>query len=189
MNAALDAFVAGSALAGRAGRLLFVVTAGLEKESLTEPIAQVTARLALEGPVTLLDGCNGTPAYRILRLIAARSPEPEVAMSRVYVRRAFTCYQMIALLDGTPALPQPYIILDPLSTFYDDQVPLREIERLLAVCQRHIERLSHAGPVLVALHPPQTRERAFLVDRLCAQADRLITAEFPETQVLQPALL
>jgi hypothetical protein len=164
------------------------LTCYLAAHDLREPVAQVTALLALEGPVTLLDGANATPAYRILRLIAARTPEPEVAMSRVYVRRAFTCYQMIALLDGTPALPQPHIILDPLSTFYDDQVPLREIERLLAICQRHIERLSLAGPVLVALHPPQTRERAFLVDRLCAQADRLIAAELPGTQVLQPVL-
>lgn len=165
------------------------LTAFLAGGEIREPVAQLTAILALEGPVTLLDGCNGTPAYRILRLIAARSPEPEAAMSRVYVRRAFTCYQMLALLDGTPALPQPYIILDPLATFYDEQVPLHEVERLLESCLRNIERLSLAGPVLVALQPPQTQERAFLVERICARADKLITAELSEPQVLQPSLL
>ena len=52
-----------------------------------------------------------------------------MVMKRIFIRRAFTCFQMQALLDNTPSLPQPHIILDLLATFYDEQVPEREINR------------------------------------------------------------
>jgi hypothetical protein len=153
-----------------------------------EPVTQLIAELALRGPVTVLDGGNCFPAYRLLRLLRLRSADPATAARRVCIRRAFTCYQMLALLEGIPALPQPCLLLDPLSTFYDEQVPAAEITRLLEGCLRQLGRLRQAAPLLVALSPAHTPERASLVDDICSRADTLYSLELPAPQVLQPVL-
>jgi hypothetical protein len=48
----------------------------------------------------------------------------------VRLSRAFTCYQMLALLAETPAGGPPTLVLDLLDTFYDESVPLHESRRL-----------------------------------------------------------
>jgi hypothetical protein len=154
-----------------------------------EPVAQVMAELALRGPLTVLDGGNRFPAYRLIRLICDRTPYPSLALQRTFIRRAFTCYQMSALLEATPALPQPYILLDLLTTFYDEQVSMQEVSRLLDGCLRQIERLYQTSPVLVTATPPPTTERAFLVEQLCARASQLYAIELPSLPILQPPLL
>lgn len=154
-----------------------------------EPVAQAAARLAVRGPVTLLDGANRAPAYRLVRLICSLTPEPEAALQRIIIRRAFTCHQFLALLEGQPALPQPSILLDPLATFYDEQIPGREAERLLDGCLRQVERLCQAGPVLAALRPARLPERAALVERFCERADHLVLPELLLPQPAQPGLL
>jgi hypothetical protein len=153
-----------------------------------EPVMQLLAELALRGPVTVLDGGNRFPAYRLLRLLRLRSPDPAAAARRVCVRRAFTCYQVLALLESLPALPQPCLLLDPLSTFYDEQVSAVEVTRLLEGCLCQLERLRQAAPLLVVLSPAHTPERAGLVERVCSCAGQLYSLELPAPQVLQPAL-
>ncbi len=96
---------------------------------------------------------------------------------------------MLALLENTPALPQPHLLLDPFATFYDEQVPLPEVRRLLEGCLRQLERLRQLAPVLVALPPAHGEERLFLVEQVCAIADRLYTTEFSPALVYQPVLL
>jgi hypothetical protein len=154
-----------------------------------EPVTQLLAELALRGPVTILDGGNRFPAYHLLRLLHLGSLDPAAAARRMCVRRAFTCYQVLALLEDTPALPQPCLLLDPLSTFYDEQIPAAEVTRLLESCLRQVKRLCQAAPLLVALFPAPTPERACLIERVCSCADTLYSLELPAPQVLQPALL
>ena len=154
----------------------------------SEPISQLIAELALRGPVTVLDGGNCFPAYRLLRLLRLRVQDPTDAARRVFVRRAFTCYQVVALLESTPALPQPYLILDPFATFYDEQVPLPEVRRLLEGCLRQLDRLCQLAPVLVALPPTRGEERAFLIEQVCAVADTLFATELLAPPVSQPSL-
>lgn len=150
---------------------------------------QVMAELAVRGPLTVLDGGNHFPAYHMIRLIRNRIPDPTSALQHTFVRRAFTCYQMLALLEGIPALPQPYILLNLLATFYDEQIPIQEVRRLLDGCLHEIERLCRTSPVLVTTTPPPTAERAFLVEQLCAHAGQLLAVEVPALLLLQPALL
>ena len=153
-----------------------------------ELVTQFLAELALHGPLTVLDGGNRFAAYRLMQHLRLHSPDPDSAARRIIVRRAFTCYQMLALLGDTPSLPQPYVLLDPLATFYDEQVPLPEVTRLLEGCLLQVERLRHCAPVLAALCPPSVAERTCLAERVCAAADNFYTAEAPFPQVLQPAL-
>jgi len=137
-------------------------------------ISQLIAESALRGPVTVLDGGNCFAAYRIAHLIRCKSVLVNQIANRIFVRRAFTCYQTVSLLEETPALPQPHIILDLLSTFFDEQVKVGEAKRLLQICLKQIERLRFSAPVVVSFSPASNEERSFLVKEMCAQADEVL---------------
>lgn len=151
-----------------------------------EESAVLAAQLALHGAVTVLDGGNRLVPYRVAHLIRQRTTDVASAANRLFIRRAFTCYQMIALLESTPYLHQPYLVLDLLATFYDDHVPTYEARRLLDVCLQQVDRLRHTAPVAITLAPPLVPERAFLIERVCALADRLF---MPEPLASPPAQL
>ena len=107
---------------------LIVATLGHAKR---EQIAVLSAELVQHGPLTVLDGGNCFPFYRIARLLRAYTNESALGTGRLFIHRAFTCYQMLALLELTQALPQPCLVLDLLGTFYDEQIPEWEVSRLL----------------------------------------------------------
>jgi hypothetical protein len=151
-----------------------------------ETISRLTATLALRGQVTVLDGGNRFQPYRVAQVLRQKTPLVESAAKNIFIRRAFTCYQMLALLEGTPAQRQPCLVLDLLATFYDEHVSEREARRLIAACLRELERLCLGAPVVVSISPPLVPERAFLTEMVCARADRLLTPEAPapvETQL------
>ena len=136
-------------------------------------IPDLIAELALRGPVTVLDGGNCFPAYRIAQVIRRKSLQVESISKRIFVRRAFTCYQMVNLLENTAALGYPHIILNLLSTFQDDQIKPNEADRLLTLCLIHIERLRLSAPVAITLEPVILAEKEFLLKRICERADEV----------------
>jgi hypothetical protein len=150
-----------------------------------EPVSILTADLALHGPVRVLDGGNRFAPYRVALLLRRRTVDISSASKRIFVRRAFTCYQMLALLESTPPLPQPCLVLDLLATFYDDHVSPREAARLLDLCLGHLDRLRQHAPLVVTLSPPQIAERAFLIDMLSARADQVLTPDLPGPSLTQ----
>ncbi len=123
------------------------LTVFLSDGEMREPVAQAAARLAVRGPVILLDGANSAPAYRLVRLICSLTPDPETALRRVFVRRAFTCHQMLTLLEGALAAPHPHILLSPLDpllvVFGERRVadPLDRSDRDAAVVDQRTRRL------------------------------------------------
>jgi hypothetical protein len=136
-------------------------------------IPDLIAELALRGPVTVLDGGNCFPAYRVAQLIRRKSLQVETISKQIFVQRAFTCYQMTSLLESAPAIVQPHIILNLLSTFQDDQVKPNEAGRLLTICLSHIERLCLVAPVAITLESAILAEKEFLLKRVCEQADEI----------------
>lgn len=152
-----------------------------------EQVAALTAELALCGAVTVLDGGNRFPAYLVMRMLRRRTANILPTANRIHLRRAFTCHQMLALLESTPALHQPHIVLDLLATFHDENVPDEEVSRLLDRCLAQLDRLRLEAPVVVSLAPPHA-ERQFLFERVCARGDQLIRVEIPYPVVTQPAL-
>ena len=127
------------------------------------------ARLARRGPVMILDGGNRCNAYTLARAAGGR---PEV-LGRIFLSRAFTCYQMAALLEDTPAGTAPVLLLDFLSTFYDEAVSAFERRRLLEGCLVQLRRLSRAAGVAVSICPPKiaSPENGALLATLRAAAD------------------
>jgi hypothetical protein len=151
------------------------LTVALAPHSARETMAALIADLALRGSVTVLDAGNRFMAYRIAQLIRRKSLEVEQISKRIILRRAFTCYQVVSLLEGTHAFSHPHIILDLLQTFHDDQVSVPESRRLLNICLKEIDRLRYVAPIAISLSPAPSNGKPFLVDDLCEQADEVFT--------------
>jgi len=162
---------------------IIVVTSNHETR---EQIITLTAELAVRGAVTVLDGGNRFAAYQTIRMLRMRTHDVEEAANRIFVRRAFTCYQMLTLLENSPSLHQPYLILDMLASFYDENVRLQEVDRLLDRCLVQLERLRMTAPVVISL--TQHLDRPFLIDHVRSIADHIIGVEIPYPVITQPAL-
>jgi len=166
----------------RTGKLIVVSSTHETREQITT----LTAELALRGAVTILDGGNRFAAYQTIRKLRMRTPDVEKAASHIFVRRAFTCYQMVSLLESSPSLQQPYIIMDMLATFYDENVQPREADRLLDQCLAQLDRLRLTGPIVVSLK--SHTDRNFLAERVLSKADNVIEVEIPYPVLAQAAL-
>lgn len=168
----------------------------------TRTLLAAATTLAADGlSVRLFDGGNSFDGYFVARLArrlalvaparAAAAPDPYDILNRLRLSRAFTCFQLAELIETAPPGPDPLFVLDLLSTFYDESVPLRDTERLLATVLTHLRRLAGAGPVIVGAREPQTlvKERWLLLDQLQAVADTAWMLRPPAAQpTLQPRL-
>ncbi len=162
---------------------IIVVTSTRETR---EQITTLTAELALRGAVTILDGGNRFAAYQTVRMLRMRTHDIEEAANRIFVRRAFTCHQMLTLLENSPSLGQPHLILDMLASFYDENVHLQEVNRLLDRCLVQLERLRMTAPIVISL--TQHLDRPFLIDHVRSIADHIIGVEIPYPVTSQLAL-
>ncbi len=136
-------------------------------------LLELTARLALLAEVRVLDGGNCFNVYTVAQNLRRRTPHVEAALRRIRVARAFTCYQVVALLQTTPASPTPTLALDLLATFQDESVPLDERRRLLQMSIAELRRLSRQGQVLVSAHPRPCASIAELHQMLEDAAERV----------------
>lgn len=84
----------------------------LASHAAREQSMALIAELALHGAVTVLDGGNRFMPYRVAQLLRRKTPDIASVSKRVFLRRAFTCYEMNSLLADTPTLRQPCILLN-----------------------------------------------------------------------------
>ncbi|OGO28422.1 MAG: hypothetical protein A2Z16_09220 [Chloroflexi bacterium RBG_16_54_18] len=137
----------------------------------------LAAHLALGGPLQVLDGGNRFNAYIVARQLrrlstfdeARNSPDLRSCLDRIRVARAFTCYQMAALIDqACPDLSwrsqdearaalngSPTLVIDLLDTFYDESAPLAERRRLAEHCMQRLRQstLAPQGPGVARAQP------------------------------------
>ena len=134
------------------GRILLLVS----PDSLAGQLFEMLACLALQGPLYVLDGGNTFQGYSLARALRRRAHGQLAAdaitpMQRVLLSRAFTCYQMSALLEtllaGPDFQPYPVVVLDFLDTFYDQDVRVPERRRLLLGCIKRLQALARRVPV------------------------------------------
>jgi hypothetical protein len=129
----------------------------------SEILLNLIARLALQhssardaaAAVRVLDGGNCFNAYTVAGLLGAQAVQVETILKKIYVARAFTCYQMLALLADTTADTAPVVALDLLATFLDENVPPEERRSLFGHCIAELRRLSARAPVVVSAHLPR----------------------------------
>ena len=137
----------------------------------------LAAHLARAGPLQVLDGGNRFNAYIVARQLrrlitldkARNSPDLRSCLDRIRVARAFTCYQMAALIDQacpgearacpgnarTAPNGSPTLVIDLLDTFYDESAPLAERRRLAEHCMQRLRQSTLAPPVLRDPAPAQ----------------------------------
>jgi len=153
------------------GSLALVIAPGQALERLLD----LTAHLAPQGALRVLDGGNSFNVYTVASYLRRRTPHLKAALQNIRVARAFTCYQMLALLESTPSSPAPTLVLDLLATYYDESVPFGERRRLLMNSLTQLRRLSLAAPVGVAvrLPPADQLERHELLALLEETADQV----------------
>jgi len=92
---------------------------------------------AAGGRLSLIEGANRFPAYRIAERGRAFGIAPETVLKRVRLARAFTAYQLVALVDGWAreirrTRPTWLVGHELPALFYDDDLPEAEREPLLA---------------------------------------------------------
>ena len=143
------------------------------------PLLEIIARLASKGPVRVLDGGNKFNAFDVARSARRRTHDLFQVLERIRVARAFTCYQMFALLKESPITSFPTVLLNMLTTFYDENVDLKECQRLLDECIIPLRRLSKDGLVLISACPPRATqiERIVLLEVLEDAVDYHYTLE------------
>jgi hypothetical protein len=131
------------------GRFLLLVA----PDALAGHLFEMIAYLALQGPLCVLDGGNMFQGYALARALRQQVRDIRPPLQRVLLSRAFTCYQMAALLDGLRAKddfsPQPVLVLDFLGSFYDQDIRIYERRRLLQACIRALQGLARRAPLAV----------------------------------------
>ena len=141
-------------------------------------------------PMTLVDGTNRFDAYYIAdfaRRLAAHGSygehrTPEEFLDNIFISRAFTCFQMEAVItDRLPsfvlAKRSPVVIIfGLLDTFYDEQAPFHEVRASLQRILVSLRALKqqNVSVLLASLDlRPASKERNVLFPTVAAAMDRV----------------
>ena len=127
------------------GQLLLLVA----PDAMLDPLFEMVARLAQQGPLYVLDAGNTLQGYSLARALRRQGADIAAPLQRTILSRVFTCYQLAALLEDGAFRPQPILLLDFLSTFYDQGVRLADRKRLLHGCLRRLQQVARGAPVAV----------------------------------------
>ena len=102
--------------------------------------------------VIVLDGANRFDPYIASSFARKALIPPERILKRIRIARAFTCYQMATLMGERLGSflkeeeEKPWvIILGPITTFLDEDVPEREVQPLFNRCLRRVEEMAMEG--------------------------------------------
>ncbi len=114
--------------------------------------------------VIVLDGANGFDPYLVSSFARKALISPERLLKKIRIARAFTCYQMATLVERLALLlrsSSPFrrlpegrregggavgvILLGPITTFLDEDVPEREVGPLFERTLRKMEGMAEEG--------------------------------------------
>jgi hypothetical protein len=154
-------------------------------EGVGEISSYVAGWMAGEGiDVIVLDGANRFDPYMVSTFAKRASISPEGLLKRIRIARAFTCYQMTALVEeklisllkkeegATHFSPPRVILLGPVTTFLDEDVSEREVRPLFERLLRKVEEMAKGGVPFFFFQPsvPSTL-RVYLARRLFQISD------------------
>jgi hypothetical protein len=162
------------------------------------------AHVLLSGvPVTLVDGTNHFDVYYIAEFArrmasAAGGPSPDELLNNIFISRAFTCYQMEAVItERLPAFvikkSSPLaIIFGLLDTFYDEQASLSDVRAGVRRIIGTLRQLKQAkiSVLLASLDiKPASKERSALFPQVCSVMDEVyaITEEEGRPRIAREA--
>ena len=154
-----------------------VLLCGVEIPSglIFKPIAQ----LAGSGrPVYVVDGDNSFRSYHIARYARDLHLDPRLALAQVQVSRAFTCYQLAAIVERLSHRADTIncagiVCLGLLGTLFDEDIAWPEAQRLFQEVIARLKMLAKRWPVIVTVRPPSAKaqNRLGLIQVLMQHAD------------------
>ncbi len=153
-------------------------------------LMEMTAELSLQSRVIMVDGGNRFDGYGLARALRRRTVDLKSALDQVLLSRAFTCYQMAALLSEFPQSALPIIVLDMLATFLDENIRLETRQSLLGSCLMQLQRLSQSAPVVIWARKRSLPgiEDVGLLDQLLETAEKVWRLESPQPDTRQLSL-
>lgn len=153
-----------------------------------QTLMSMIATLAQRGRVIVVDGGNCFDGYALARALRRSTHQVQTALNQVLLSRAFTCYQMVAMLAELPVDGTPVIVLDMLSTFLDENVHFSKRQRLLANGLNLLRQISTGAPVAIWARtrssPVGDEDRQLLLP-LLETAHDIWELQAPETPVHQ----
>jgi hypothetical protein len=150
-------------------------------ERAEEISSYVAGWLAVKGiEVIVLDGANRFNSYTVSSFARRALIPPEKLLKSIRIARAFTCYQMATLMgeqlisllrreEATEPLRRRWVILlGPLTTFLDEDVPEREVRPLFERSLKKIEEMASKGVPFLSFQSSvfPDLKRAYLMRRL-----------------------
>jgi hypothetical protein len=162
----------------KTGKISLVVA----PKTVIHSLMSMLAVLALRGRVIVVDGGNCFDAYSLARALRRRTHQIQPALKAVQLSRAFTCYQMVAMLAELPVDGTPVIVLDLLSTFLDENVNFSKRQRLLDSSLNLLRQISEGAPVAAwaRAHPAAEGEYQQLLMPLLETAHDIWELQAPE---------
>jgi hypothetical protein len=134
--------------------------------------AQLPPQLGgLGSNVVFIDGGNTFRLYQVARLARLHQLDPKQALERIYLSRAFTAYQMTALiLEKLKETVKRYnaklaIISDIADFFLDKDVPEYEARRVYSQVTAYLSSFAEENKIsLIVTYPPhqKTKRNSFL---------------------------
>lgn len=131
----------------------------------------VGATFAEHSPLIVLD-CGRQ--YDV-SIIAHAAHGQEEVVDPIDIQRGFICSETARLIQEMPAGKTPILILDLLSTFYDESININTRKSHFISVLFHLRRLSRgAGLAVIVSPPPPPFEANFLFTRLADAASRVV---------------
>jgi hypothetical protein len=125
--------------------------------------AQLPPQLGgLGSNVVFIDGANTFRLYQITRLARIHQLDPKQALDRIYISRAFTAYQMAALIlqkleDAVKAYNAKLVIISDIAAmFLDRDVQDEEAKRIYSQITTRLSKFARENQaIVVATYPPK----------------------------------
>lgn len=158
-----------------------------ESDSTRASVDEAVIRIAMSGTVLVMDAGNCFNPLRLVRAIRQQTLRINQVLENIQVARAFTCFQVLALLDQTIDPKGPVFIFRPLTTFHDEMAPVYERLRLLREVDRNVTRLQDSVAVTVMIRNSHLLEEP-LMDWLTTLQGRADEVVFPKpSRISSPA--
>jgi len=147
--------------------------------------AQLPLQLGgLGSNVVFIDGGNTFRLYQVARLARLHQLDPKKALERIYLSRAFTAYQITALiLEKLKETVKRYdaklvIISDIAGFFLDKDVKEYEARRVYSQVMAYLSNFAKENSIaLIVTYPPhkETKRNSFLQAVTCGKANVVIS--------------
>jgi hypothetical protein len=141
--------------------------------------------------IGIVDGANRFDAYKLARLAQMEGEDPSEILSRVFLSRIFTAFQMDGVITrGVDAFlsdsffgrsEKVMVVFGLLDLFYDDEVSVRESEKSFVRMSEAFRKLKERGISILLVSEilvPAREDKRFFQSRLKAMADNIYEVNY-----------